>query len=122
MLLPAKNGGRKKQVTMDSASQKETTAVSILVALSFCHLLNDMIQSLLPAIYPILKQSFQLSFGQIGLITLVNQVTASLLQPLVGHYTDRRPMPYSLAFGMCFTCCGLLWLSHASAYVELLGA
>ncbi len=72
------------------------TAFPILAMLSVCHLLNDMIQSLLPAIYPMLKDSFELDFGQIGLITLTFQVTASLLQPLVGIYTDRSPMPYSL--------------------------
>ena len=75
-------------------------ATRILASLSFCHLLNDMMQSLLPAIYPVLKQNFGLTFGQIGLITLVNQTTASLLQPAIGFYTDKRPQPYSLAVGM----------------------
>ena len=69
-------------------------------ALSICHLLNDMVQSLMPAIYPILKERFSLDFRQIGLITLTYQLTASLLQPVVGLYTDRRPKPYSLAIGM----------------------
>ena len=73
------------------------TAFRVLGALSFCHLLNDMMQSLLPAIYPMLKSALRLDFGQIGLITLVYQLTASLLQPVVGLYTDRRPLPYSLA-------------------------
>lgn len=91
----------------------EKTTLYILFALSFAHLLNDTIQSLIPAIYPILKQSFQLSYSQIGLITLTFQVTASLLQPLVGVYTDRKPKPYSLAVGMGFTLCGLLLLSQA---------
>ncbi|MEO5626560.1 MAG: MFS transporter [Dokdonella sp.] len=90
--------------------------------LSVCHLLNDMIQSLLPAIYPLLKQSFSLDFGQIGLITLVFQITASLLQPFVGIYTDKRPMPYSLAIGMGFTLSGLLLLSHATSFTMLLVA
>ena len=89
------------------------TAFPILAMLSVCHLLNDMIQSLLPAIYPLLKTSFKLDFGQIGLITLTFQVTASLLQPLVGIYTDRKPMPYSLAIGMGCTLSGLLLLAAA---------
>jgi FSR family fosmidomycin resistance protein-like MFS transporter len=98
------------------------TAFPILAMLSVCHLLNDMIQSLLPAIYPLLKQSFALDFGQIGLITLTFQVTASLLQPFVGIYTDKRPLPYSLAIGMGFTLTGLLLLSHASSFPMLLCA
>jgi MFS transporter, FSR family, fosmidomycin resistance protein len=95
------------------------TVLSVLGAVSFCHFLNDLIQSLLPAIYPLLKTSYALDYGQIGLITLVFQLTASLLQPVVGTYTDRRPMPYSLAIGMGFTLCGLLLLSRA-AYPWLL--
>jgi FSR family fosmidomycin resistance protein-like MFS transporter len=95
---------------------------AVLAALSFSHFLNDMIQSLVPAIYPILKTSFQLSFAQVGFITLTFQLTASLLQPLVGLYTDRRPKPYSLAIGMGFTLCGLLLLSQADRYVLLLVA
>ena len=79
------------------------TAFIVLVGLSLCHLINDMLQALLPAIYPMIKVSFGLDFWQIGLITMTNQVTASLLQPLVGHYTDRRPQPYSLAAGMMCT-------------------
>src|ERR1700686_4970443 len=86
---------------------------AVLAALSFSHFLNDMIQSLVPAIYPILKTSFQLSFTQVGLITLTFQLTASLLQPLVGLYTDHRPKPYSLAVGMGFTLVGLLVLSRS---------
>src|SRR5690349_3313904 len=87
------------------------TAFRILVAISFCHLLNDMVQSLIPATYPILKESFHLDFGQLGLITLTYQMTASLLQPVVGLYTDHRPKPYSLVAGMGFTLVGLLLLS-----------
>jgi len=102
--------------------QATTVVMPILLSLSICHLLNDMIQSLLPAIYPILKTSFQLSFEQIGLITFTNQLTASLLQPVVGLYTDRHPKPYSLACGMCSTLCGLLWLSQATAYWQILCA
>src|SRR4051794_1566033 len=79
------------------------TAYPVLGALSVCHLLNDMVQSLLPAIYPILKTALALDFAHIGLITLVNQATASLLQPAVGFLTDRRPQPYSLVAGTVFT-------------------
>jgi FSR family fosmidomycin resistance protein-like MFS transporter len=93
---------------------------SVLLAISCCHLINDMLQSLLPAIYPILKTSFHLDFSQIGLITLTYQMTASLLQPLVGLYTDRRPMPYSLSLGMGFTLIGLLLLSIAPSFPVLL--
>ena len=85
---------------------------AILLAISFCHLLNDMMQSLLPAIYPMLKATSRLDFGQIGLITLTFQLTASLLQPLVGLYTDHRPKPYSLTVGMGFTLVGLCCCSR----------
>lgn len=98
------------------------TAFRVLGALSLCHLLNDLVQSLLPSIYPILKTSLRLDFGHIGLITLVNQLTASLLQPLVGYYTDRRPLPQSLAIGMAFTLSGLLVLAWASHFGTVLGA
>ncbi|HEX7088022.1 MAG TPA: MFS transporter [Vicinamibacterales bacterium] len=94
----------------------ERTAFRVLGALSVSHLLNDMVQSLLPAIYPILKAALQLDFVQVGLITLVNQMTASLLQPLVGYYTDRRPRPQSLAVGMLFTLSGLILLSGSSRF------
>jgi MFS transporter, FSR family, fosmidomycin resistance protein len=92
----------------------------VLTAVSFCHLLNDMVQSLLPSIYPILKSSFRLDFGQIGLITLTYQITASLLQPFIGNYTDRRPMPYSLPIGMMVTLAGLVLLAVASNFPMLL--
>jgi FSR family fosmidomycin resistance protein-like MFS transporter len=85
----------------------------VLGALSICHLLNDMVQSLLPAIYPILKTALALDFAHVGLITLANQVTASLLQPIVGYLTDRRPQPYSLVAGMTFTLSGLVLLAVA---------
>ncbi|MGI8546099.1 MAG: MFS transporter [Gemmatimonadaceae bacterium] len=104
-----------------SASNGPTGAIiKILGAISFCHLLNDMMQSLLPAIYPMLKTNFRLDFGQIGLITLTYQMTASLLQPLVGLYTDRHPQPYSLVGGMSFTLVGLLLLSIAGSFPILL--
>jgi MFS transporter, FSR family, fosmidomycin resistance protein len=95
---------------------------TILVAISFCHFLNDLVQSLIPAIYPLLKESFHLDFAQIGLITLTFQLTASLLQPVVGWYTDRRPMPYSLPFGMSATLVGLLILAKAPTFGILLFA
>src|SRR5579885_2952037 len=95
------------------------TVYPVLFAISFCHLLNDMVQSLIPAIYPIRKTSFRLNFAQIGIITLAYQVTASLLQPVVGAYTDRRPRPYSLPVGMCVSLAGLLLLSVARNYAML---
>lgn len=95
---------------------------SILAAISVCHFLNDMLQSLIPAVYPILKSSFHLNFAQIGFITFTFQLTASLLQPFVGAYTDRRPRPYSLVAGMACTLVGLLFLSTASTYPMLLAA
>jgi MFS transporter, FSR family, fosmidomycin resistance protein len=98
------------------------TALAILAAISFCHLLNDMLQSLLPAIYPILKSELALDFGQIGLVTLTYQIIASLLQPIIGQYTDRRPQPYSLAIGMAFTLTGMLLLAVASSFAFLLFA
>jgi FSR family fosmidomycin resistance protein-like MFS transporter len=104
-----------------TASPPKTVLV-VLVALSVCHLLNDLLQSLLPALYPMIKGAYALGFWQIGLITLTNQVTSSLLQPVVGHYTDRTPKPYSLAIGMGFTLAGLLLFANAAAYAWLLVA
>ncbi len=113
----------RREVSVIEAPAKQQQAVfSILGAVSFCHLLNDMVQSLIPAIYPLLKNSFRLNFGQIGLITLTFQLTASLLQPLVGLYTDKRPMPYSLPAGMALTLVGLLTLSIAPTFGTLLCA
>lgn len=107
---------------------KETTAVQrvtnstmgILFALSFCHLLNDSIQALLPAIYPLLKESFSLSFTQIGLITLTFQMVGSVLQPVIGFYTDRHPKPYSLVCGMGISLVGLVVLALATNYLAVL--
>jgi FSR family fosmidomycin resistance protein-like MFS transporter len=99
-----------------------TTLFALLGAISFCHFLNDLAQSVVPAIYPMLKSGFGLTFGQIGLLGLVWQGTASLLQPIVGHYTDRRPRPYSLAFGMCCTLLGMLAFAFAPNFATLLGA
>ena len=84
-----------------------STTFAIILSLSFCHLLNDMMQSLVPALYPILKDTTRSRFGQIGLITLAFQFTASMLQPVVGMYTDKKPQPYSLMVGMGFTLVGL---------------
>jgi MFS transporter, FSR family, fosmidomycin resistance protein len=98
----------------------EGTLLRVLAAVSFCHLLNDMLQSLLPSIYPILKSSFHLNFSQIGLLTLTFQITASLLQPFIGHFTDRRPMPYSLPAGMAVTLLGLVLLAFAPTFGLLL--
>jgi len=96
------------------------TVFSIIAAVSVCHLLNDMMQSMLAAIYPMLKSNFGLSFSQIGLLTFTYQLTASLLQPLVGSYTDKRPQPYSLVCGMAFTFVGLIGLAYAPTYPLLL--
>jgi len=103
-----------------AVSTTAATAVGVLAAISFCHLLNDMMQSLLPALYPMLRGSYRLSFTQIGLLTFTFQFTASLLQPLIGAYADRRPRPYSLAVGMGFTLIGLVLLAFADRYALLL--
>ncbi|MDQ6433362.1 MFS transporter [Mesorhizobium sp. LHD-90] len=97
-------------------SAQSNTVFAIILAVSFCHMLNDIMQSLLAAIYPMLKSDFGLSFWQIGLLTLAFQVTASLLQPLVGIYTDKRPMPYSLTLGMGSSMIGLFLLATAHTY------
>jgi len=98
----------------------EGTAFSIIMALSFSHLLNDMMQSLLPSLYPMIKNNYGLSFVQIGMITLTTQITSSMLQPLVGLAADHRPQPYSLAAGMGATLVGLLLIAHAGTYSSLL--
>src|SRR5471030_2357091 len=104
------------------ASADTSTTFAILVSLSVCHMLNYLNQSLVPALYPILKESYRLYFAQIGLITLAFQLTASMLQPVVGMVTDRRPMPYSLPAAMGFTLLGLLLLSVASSFGAILSA
>ena len=103
-------------------TRAQGTAVAVLAGISVSHLLNDTIQSLIPAIYPMLKAAFALSFAQVGLMTLTLQLTASLLQPVVGWYTDRRPMPYSLVVGMGFSLVGLLLLARAPTFVAVLAA
>lgn len=107
-------------VSAPTGSLPQRAMMPVLIALSVTHLLNDMIQSLIPAIYPIIKESYRLDFGQIGLITLTFQVSASLLQPAVGLYTDKHPMPYSMVVGMGFTLAGLIGLAYAGSYGLLL--
>ncbi len=110
------------QAAAPGQTLRERTSYAVLTMISFCHFLNDMIQSLLPAIYPILKGNFHLDFGQIGLITFTSQLTASVLQPVVGWFTDRRPQPFSLSIGMSFTLLGLVMLSTASSCLLILAA
>ncbi|SAI59162.1 fosmidomycin resistance protein [Bordetella ansorpii] len=105
-----------------AASAPSTTSFKVLGAISVAHMMNDMIQSILLAIYPMLKDSFQLSFAEIGLITLAYQIAASLLQPCIGLYTDKRPTTYSLPVGMGFTLVGLLMLAYAPSLPYLLVA
>lgn len=106
--------------TSSAKNLAEKTIFPILIALSFSHLLNDTIQSLIPAIYPVIKENYQLTFSQIGLITLTFQMSASLLQPFVGFYTDKKPQPYSLAVGMSFTLIGLITLSLSENFYTML--
>src|SRR5580658_1147411 len=118
--------GERREFVSESAARvaravsAARTTYWVLAAISFSHLLNDMMQSLLPAIYPMLKSSYALSFGQIGVLTFTYQFTASLLQPVIGSYTDRKPRPYSLAAGMGFTLIGLVLLAFAANYLSLL--
>ncbi|AMV27775.1 Fosmidomycin resistance protein [Gemmata sp. SH-PL17] len=107
-------------VTEEKQAPVAVTTFAVLVALSVSHLLNDTIQSLIAAVYPVLKESYALTYTQIGLITLAFQLTASLLQPLVGLYTDRRPLPFSLTVGMSVTLGGLLLLSVADTFPTIL--
>ena len=107
---------------MPEKPSETATAFRVLAAISFCHLLNDMMQSVIPAVYPIFKSSYHLDFGQIGLITLTSQLTASLLQPVVGLYTDHRPTPYSLPVGMTFTMVGLILIASAPSFAVVLAA
>ena len=104
------------------ASRRQQTVYFILTSVAVCHLLNDSMQSLLPSIYPMFKSLLHLSFGQIGLIALTYQLTASLLQPVVGLYTDRHPKPFSLPIGLCSTFIGLLLLSVAHSFHAILFA
>ena len=105
-----------------SSPAVEQTALKVLAAISLAHMLNDIIQSLIPATYPLLRDSLKLSYGDIGLITFAFQLTASLLQPVVGMYTDRKPKPYSLAIGMGLTLVGLILFSRAHSLWALMGS
>ncbi|MNK11374.1 Fosmidomycin resistance protein [compost metagenome] len=106
--------------TIDPKQLAQQTVFSILFTISFSHLINDMLQAVIPAVYPILKDKFSLNFTQIGLITLTYQLTASILQPFIGFYTDKRPRPYSLAIAMGFTLVGLVAVSFASSFINIL--
>jgi len=109
-----------QQNSISAAGLAQATVFPILLSISFSHLLNDSIQSLIPSIYPLVKKSFNLSFAQVGLITFTFQLAASLLQPFVGSYTDRHPKPFSLATGMGFTLIGLIFLSFANSFATTL--
>ena len=111
-----------KSATFATESKQfaQQTVFSILFTISFAHLINDMLQSVIPSIYPLIKDRYHLSFTQIGFITFTYQMTASILQPFVGFYTDRKPRPYSLAVGMGFTLIGLLAVSQASSFYNIL--
>src|SRR5450432_2775237 len=108
--------------TSSPAEPAATTRFNVLGAISFAHFLNDMMQSLIVAIYPLLKGEFHLSFTQIGVITLTYQLCASVLQPIIGVYTDKNPRPYSLSIGMGFTLIGMLTLAFAPSYGMVLAA
>ena len=115
------SAGAETDLSADQKGQNvESTVFTVLFAISFAHLLNDTIQSLLPALYPVIKQSFSLTYGQIGLITLTFQTTACLLQPVVGLAADKRPMPYSLVVGMGFTFVGVLLLAIATNFMMVI--
>ena len=118
--MPGKSNAMTAKIAPSRPTAPEATVFGVIVAISFCHLLNDMMQSLLPAIYPELKVQLGLTFGQIGLITFVYQVTASILQPVVGFYADKRPTPMALPGGTLFSLAGLLVLSVAHSYAMLL--
>ena len=119
---PNRRGGKRTAVAPLRADGSEGTVVAVLAAISVCHMLNDVIQSLIMATYPMLKAAFELDFSQIGLITFTFQCTASLLQPVVGYYTDRYPTPYSLVLGMASSLAGLLVMAFATSYLMVLGA
>ncbi|MGE0226392.1 MAG: MFS transporter, partial [Acetobacteraceae bacterium] len=120
--MPAAAGAPAPVTITESRPADSSTTLAILVSLSVCHLLNDMNQSLVPAIYPILKESYHLDFAQIGLITLAFQLTASMLQPVVGLVTDKHPQPYSLPIAMCCSLVGLMLLAVAHSYGVILFA
>ncbi len=102
------------------SSRAEKTAFMVLFAISLAHMLNDAVQSVVPSIYPIIKEDFGLTFAQIGIVTFVFQMTSSILQPFVGRYADRHPSPYALTLGMCFTLCGLLLLAFSHNFIMII--
>ena len=110
------------QPSPQSGHTAARTAFGVLTAISVAHFLNDTLQSIIPAVYPILKDAYRLDFGQIGLITLTVQITASILQPLVGFFTDKRPTPYSLPVGMALSLAGTLLLAIAPSFTSILVA
>ncbi len=117
------NAAEVNSISDQSATpHQQNSVLAVLFALSLSHMLNDVMQSLIPAVYPILKDQYSLSYWEVGLITFTFQLTASLLQPLVGMATDRRPQPYSLAIGMIFTFCGLILLAMANSFPMILVA
>lgn len=113
-------GNTSAAVNTDSIAAQGGFMFRVLGSIGICHFLNDMLQSVIPAVYPILKSSYRLDFGQIGIITLCYQLTASILQPVVGLYTDHHPKPYSLPAGMIFTAFGLLLLASAPSFGVIL--
>ncbi len=120
MKIQGKEGVNNHKIRNFSKNLVSGTAFTVLLALSFSHLSNDALQSLIPAVYPLLKDSLRLSFSQVGLITLTFQFSSSLLQPVVGWYTDKKPQPYSLPAGMCFTMTGIFLLSLAHSFPMVL--
>lgn len=121
-IIPITNYQMESTAIQDPKQLVQKTLYGILFAISIGHFLNDMIQSIITSVYPLLKQHYKLSFSQIGLITFTFQVTASLLQPVVGFVTDRKPRPFSLAIGMAVTMLGVIMLAKAPGFFELLGA
>jgi len=114
------NGSMEKKSTANISNAAQKTAYPILFAICFAHLLNDLQQAVIPSIYPLLKESYRLTFTQIGLITFTFQITASLLQPFIGFQTDKKPRPFSLAGGMVFTLTGLIFLTFSSNFYGIL--
>ncbi|MFD1632088.1 MFS transporter [Pseudopedobacter beijingensis] len=108
------------QQEADASQIAQKTVYTILFTISFTHLLNDLIQSVIPSLYPLIKENFHLTYAQIGLITLTYQLTASILQPFVGSYTDKKPKPFSLVIGMFCTTIGLISLAFSSTFIQLL--
>ena len=104
------------KVSVKDKDLAQKTVYSILFSISFAHLLNDLIQAIIPSIYPLLKESYNLTFSQIGLITFAFQFSASIFQPLVGYYTDKNPKPFSQIYGMFFSMAGIISISYANNF------